>query len=214
MKIDYLKNNPREIQLEEDLPPYMTEGVANDIAEIFNTPLSGAYNWDYTVQDNRIKKLYELGKELNWNVEVDVDWSRPFEPLTEPTPIFWDDYPPYQKFSDDKIKVFCGPSSVYGFDAIKNGTIGTMDCFANVWLPGAIDLFYESLTNHENAQLLQDKGKLLTKLFTSQGRTLYPSTKAAMNILGYNGGYVREPLLDLDQDNVKTIEFGLKELMI
>ena len=45
MKIDYLKNNPREIQLEEDLPPYMTEGVANDIAEIFNTPLSGAYNW-------------------------------------------------------------------------------------------------------------------------------------------------------------------------
>ena len=89
-----------------------------------------------------------------------------------------------------------------------------MDCFANVWLPGAIDLFYESLTNHENAQLLQEKGKLLTKLFTSQGRTLYPSTKAAMNILGYNGGYVREPLLDLDKDNVKTIEIGLKELII
>ena len=102
MKIDYLKNNPREIQLEEDLPPYMTEGVANDIAEIFSTPLSGAYNWDYTVQDNRIKKLYELGKELNWNVEVDIDWSRPFEPMTEPAPIFWDDYAPYQKLSDDK----------------------------------------------------------------------------------------------------------------
>ena len=50
-----------EIQL-EDLPPYMTEGVANDIAEIFNTPLSGAYNWDYTVQDNRIKN-FKLGKE-------------------------------------------------------------------------------------------------------------------------------------------------------
>ena len=48
MKINYVKDNPREIQLEDDLPPYMTEGVANDIAEIFNTPLSGAYNWDYT----------------------------------------------------------------------------------------------------------------------------------------------------------------------
>ena len=46
MKINYVKDNPREIQLEDDLPPYMTEGVANDIAEIFNTPLSGAYNWD------------------------------------------------------------------------------------------------------------------------------------------------------------------------
>jgi len=28
MKINYLDNNPREIQLEEDLPPYMTEAVA------------------------------------------------------------------------------------------------------------------------------------------------------------------------------------------
>ena len=44
MKINYLDNNPREIQLEEDLPPYMNEGVADDIAEIFSTPLSGAYN--------------------------------------------------------------------------------------------------------------------------------------------------------------------------
>ena len=102
MKINYLENNPREIQLEEDLPPYMTEAVADDIAEIFSTPLTGSYNWDYTHQDNRIKKLYELGKELNWNVEVDVDWSRPFEPMTEPTPIFWDDYAPYQKLSDKR----------------------------------------------------------------------------------------------------------------
>ena len=77
MKIEYVENNPREILLEEDLPPFMTEDVADDIVEIFKTPLTGTYNWDYTYQDNRIKKLYELGKELNWNVEVDVDWSRP-----------------------------------------------------------------------------------------------------------------------------------------
>ena len=37
MKINYLNKNPREIKLEEDLPPYMNEGVADDIAEIFNT---------------------------------------------------------------------------------------------------------------------------------------------------------------------------------
>ena len=41
MKINYLENNPREIQLEEDLPTYMTEAVADDIAEIFNTPKKG-----------------------------------------------------------------------------------------------------------------------------------------------------------------------------
>ena len=64
MKINYLNNNPREIQLEEDLPPYMTEAVADDIAEIFSTPLTGSYNWDYTHQDNRIKSCMSLVKSL------------------------------------------------------------------------------------------------------------------------------------------------------
>ena len=45
--------------------------------------MTGSFNWDYTVQDNRIKKLYELGKQLNWNVEVDVDWTVPQELVTK-----------------------------------------------------------------------------------------------------------------------------------
>ena len=49
--------------------------VVEDVVEIFNTPLTGSYNWDYTVAENRIKKLYELGKELNWNGSIDLDWS-------------------------------------------------------------------------------------------------------------------------------------------
>ena len=126
MKIQYTDNNPREIQLEEDLPPYMTEGVADDIAEIFNTPLSGAYNWDYTVQDNRIKKLYELGKELNWNVELDVDWSRPFKPLTEPEPIFWDDYAPYQKLSDNKKVEFLNHRLAWSQSQFLHGEQGAL----------------------------------------------------------------------------------------
>jgi len=126
MKINYLDNNPREIQLEEDLPPYMTEAVADDIAEIFSTPLTGSYNWDYTHQDNRIKKLYELGKELNWNVEVDVDWSRPFEPMTEPTPIFWDDYAPYQKMSDERKVEFLNHRMAWSQSQFLHGEQGAL----------------------------------------------------------------------------------------
>ena len=126
MKIQYTENNPREIQLEEDLPPYMTEGVADDIAEIFKTPLSGAYNWDYTVQDNRIKKLYELGKELNWNVELDIDWSRPFKPLTKPEPIFWDDYAPYQKLSDNKKVEFLNHRLAWSQSQFLHGEQGAL----------------------------------------------------------------------------------------
>ena len=126
MKINYLDNNPREIQLEEDLPPYMTEAVADDIAEIFSTPLTGAYNWDYTHQDNRIKKLYELGKELNWNVEVDVDWSRPFEPMTEATPIFWDDYAPYQRLSDERKVEFLNHRMAWSQSQFLHGEQGAL----------------------------------------------------------------------------------------
>ena len=53
----------------------LKEKDVEDVVEIFNTPLTGSYNWDYTVADNRIKKLYELGKELNWNGSIDLDWS-------------------------------------------------------------------------------------------------------------------------------------------
>ena len=84
MKIKELEDGYRKIKFEKDLDNFMTDKAADDIIEIFNTPLTGTYNWDYTVQDNRIKKLYELGKELNWTVTLDVDWSIPYEPITEP----------------------------------------------------------------------------------------------------------------------------------
>ena len=126
MKINYLNNNPREIQLEEDLPPYMNEEVADDIAEIFSTPLSGAYNWDYTIQDNRIKKLYELGKELNWNVELDIDWNRPLNKIAEPTPIFWDEYEPYTKLSDKKKVDFLNHRIAWSQSQFLHGEQGAL----------------------------------------------------------------------------------------
>ena len=92
MKIDYLKETPRKLKefpVENEFN--LSEQEVHDVAEIFQTPLTGAYNWDYTVQDNRIKKLYELGKDLNWNAEKDIDWNRPLPEKPETPPeIFWD----------------------------------------------------------------------------------------------------------------------------
>ena len=106
MKIKVLEETPRkvlEFPLDNDLN--LTEKEVEDVAEIFKTPLTGSYNWDYTIQDNRIKRLYELGKELNWNVEKDIDWDQPLpEKEDNPPAIFWDEYEPYQKLStEDKF---------------------------------------------------------------------------------------------------------------
>mgnify|MGYP003317654562 FL=1 len=53
---------------EDDLESKLTPRDVEDIVEIFKTPLTGSYNWDYTEADNRLKKLYALGKKLNWKV--------------------------------------------------------------------------------------------------------------------------------------------------
>ena len=74
MKVKVVENPPVDPR-EFDLPKGFKEEHLEDVVEIFNTPLVGHYNWDYTDADTRIKKLYELGKELNWNGSIDLDWS-------------------------------------------------------------------------------------------------------------------------------------------
>ncbi len=46
------------------------------VTEIFKTPLTCSYNWDYRVAEDRIRKLYELGKRLNWNASLDIHWDQ------------------------------------------------------------------------------------------------------------------------------------------
>ena len=82
MQIDWTKKSPRKIQRypgadipreNPDLEDVLTSADVDHVAEIFQTPLTGSYNWDYTIQDDRIKKLYDLGKQLNWDPEMDID---------------------------------------------------------------------------------------------------------------------------------------------
>ena len=75
MKIKVVDNPPVDPR-EFDLPEGFNEGHIEDVVEIFNTPLIGHYNWDYTDADTSIKKLYELGKKLNWDGSIDLDWSK------------------------------------------------------------------------------------------------------------------------------------------
>jgi 4-hydroxy-tetrahydrodipicolinate synthase len=113
----------------------------------------------------------------------------------------------------DRLRVFCGPSSVFGLSAMGVGADGLIDCFPNMWLPGGLDLYYAARDGRaEEARRLQEIGWRLTALFTSGGRTLYPSTKAAMDLLGYGGGHVRPPLRPLSRDALDGLRRGLVEL--
>ena len=102
-----------------------------DVVEIFQTPLTGSYNWDYTVQDNRIKKLYELGKELNWNVEVDVDWSPELND-TMPDGEFehkdaqWINHPQYKTWDRMRREEFFNDLESWGTSQFLHGEQGAL----------------------------------------------------------------------------------------
>jgi dihydrodipicolinate synthase/N-acetylneuraminate lyase len=97
-----------------------------------------------------------------------------------------------------RIRVFCGPSSVFGVAATLAGADGLIDCFPNVWT-GCLEIWSATRAGRmEEAWRLQEMGLALTHLFTSEGRTLYPATKATMDMLGLpGGGTPRPPLLAL-----------------
>ncbi len=121
-------DTPNKVRLFEG--DYVKDLNPVDVVEIFNTPLTGSYNWDYTVQDNRIKKLYELGKELNWNVESDLDWSPEFEGTSEEEFDFednqWSGHPVYKKMPRWIRKEFFHDLNCWGVSQFLHGEQGAL----------------------------------------------------------------------------------------
>ena len=115
----------------------------------------------------------------------------------------------------DRIRVFCGPSSVFGVAATLAGADGLIDCFPNVWAPGCLDLWHATRAGRmREAWSLQRTGLALTELFTTGDRSLYPATKAAMDRLGLaGGGPPRPPLRPLEGEALRGLEEGLDRLL-
>lgn len=131
MKISKVNNPPKEDKLFEGANyPVEQELNPEDVVEIFNTPLTGCYNWDYKVQDNRIKKLYELGKELEWNVEKDVDWSIPYPEFSDEGFKFMDDqwknHKDYAKLSYEDRCQFIKDSQDWTISQLMHGEQGAL----------------------------------------------------------------------------------------
>ena len=79
LHVNLVNGPPTEVQHfdDEELAHRLSDHDVEVIREIFQTPLTGSYNWDYEAANARIRRLYELGKRFNWNSELDVDWDQP-----------------------------------------------------------------------------------------------------------------------------------------
>ena len=140
MGIDYVEDAPREIRQfgdEESAWGGMTVTDVQHVAEIFNTPLTGSYNWDYRVADDRIQRLYELGKTLNWNGSLDVHWDQTpdWHEQTPVKPEFideflanadWNGYPPFDAFSTERKLEFFKHDNAWSLSQFLHGEQGAL----------------------------------------------------------------------------------------
>lgn len=129
MKITHLKETPTEVE-HFDLETRLGATDIEDIVEIFRTPLTGSYNWDYTEADNRIHRLYELGKKLNWNATDDLDWSLDFPkdqyPSIDIAAEAKADWPAYQALSEEKKLELAWHDQAWTLSQFLHGEQGAM----------------------------------------------------------------------------------------
>jgi len=130
-RVRYVERAPRDLrfQIGED-DPQLRAGDPESIAEIFRTPLTGAYTWNYEEADKRIRKLYRLGKERNWNAETDIDWSRPISRKESPIKegidnpfVGWDSY---DKLSDEEEIEFAWHQQSWMLSQFLHGEQGAL----------------------------------------------------------------------------------------
>ena len=136
MQIKWEEESPRKVQQHPnparprenpDLEDVLTGDDVDHVAEIFQTPLTGSYNWDYKIQDDRIKKLYDLGKQLNWDPEMDIDWNRPWpEDMPSPEMMNLHDYEPYLALSEKEREDFWLHMNAWSLSQFLHGEQGAL----------------------------------------------------------------------------------------
>ncbi len=129
MGLNIVDQPPKDIIESDDLEGRLTKKHVDDVIEIFDTPLTGSYNWDYHSADGRIRKLYELGKELNWNAAIDVDWSIDFPKTEFPTDEMFNPfigYAPYEAMSEEEKLKFAWHNQAWTLSQFLHGEQGAL----------------------------------------------------------------------------------------
>ncbi|MCG8669199.1 MAG: ferritin-like domain-containing protein [Pseudomonadales bacterium] len=132
MPLKVVEEPPKGVELIDDhdeLASKLSPDQIEHVIEIFNTPLTGSYNWDYTSADGRIKKLYALGKQLNWDASMDVDWSIEVSKKDFPSDknfIPFVGFPEYEALSEEKKIEFIWHNHAWTLGQFLHGEQGAL----------------------------------------------------------------------------------------
>ncbi len=128
-ELTYFEAYAQTMPVDDDFAQRLKNQHVEQIAEIFKTPLTGTYNWDYTEQDNRIKRLYQLGKDLNWDAQTDINWYQNMRELTDEHSEKFNSfhfYPSYQAMSQEKKDEFSRHYQAWALSQFLHGEQGAL----------------------------------------------------------------------------------------
>ena len=132
LQVHEVEGPPTEVQYfgEDDIAARLTDRDVETIREIFQTPLTGSYNWDYETANTKIRRLYELGKRFNWNVEFDIDWVQPLPPKVGDKPAEGPEgfaaHPKYQALTAEQKAQFVRRSQAQTLSQFLHGEQGAL----------------------------------------------------------------------------------------
>ena len=136
MSIRYVEEAPRELTYGLSYDPKSGDPAAEmkpddveQIAQIFKTPLNGTYAWNYQEADQKIRRLYRLGKKLNWNAELDVDWNRTFPRSEMPVQDMFNPFEgwePFEKLSKSEQIEFAWHQQAWTLSQFLHGEQGAL----------------------------------------------------------------------------------------
>jgi 4-hydroxy-2-oxoglutarate aldolase len=95
-------------------------------------------------------------------------------------------------------------------DFVQHGSVGGTISVANYAPALAVEL-YQCLSKHGSAGCADLNRKVIAMNQSVSGHLGVPGVKVAMNLLGFQGGISRRPLLPLQADQIKGIESALAE---
>ena len=130
LHVTQVKGTPTEVQYfsEDELARRLTDHDVDVIREIFQTPLTGSYNWDYEAANSKIRRLYELGKRFNWNSELDVDWDQPLPPdaADGAEPEGFAEHPKWKALTPEQKREFSARSNAQTLSQFLHGEQGAL----------------------------------------------------------------------------------------
>jgi hypothetical protein len=98
-------------------------------SDVLRTPMEIAWQFDYAIDIEKLRNLYSKSKRLQWDAEVDLDWSQtidPSRPLVDETRFAYDRIPFFKTLSDAQREAWTAHTSAHLLSQFLHGEQGAL----------------------------------------------------------------------------------------